>query len=168
MNTKELISILKLHPCMQNCQVHVCASNQLEYINITKKPICIIVNSDIIDKPGSHWSSIYIDKFGEFQYCCSYGQAPTENSIFISNFFQLHCKTFLQNTRVIQSETSTICGGISVYFLIKRQQGLSMRNILKHFRNDLNYNERLIADFLCKQFGYCKFKRIFKIFSVIN
>ena len=88
-----------------------------------------IVNLDTSNKPGSHWVALKISKSKcKNEYFDSYGLPPPT----------LHFKKFMRynytfNSKRLQHSLSTTCGQWCIYYVWRKCQGWSLRNILKPF-----------------------------------
>lgn len=76
-------------------------------------PLCFIVNTDPVNKPGEHWVAVYADSKSSVEFFDSYGLPVTAYP---------HIRG-LQNTRSyntvsLQSLLSQTCGHFCIYFLL--------------------------------------------------
>ena len=112
-----------------------------------------ICNIDTHDKPGRHWVALY--KNGKTcEFFDSYGKPPLEYSRLFKAFYGNN--TVLFNSIDLQSENTNVCGYYSLFYLILRMRGYSMKDILNHFdvNNTLN-NDLLVYKLITNAFPYC-------------
>merc|ERR1712146_814947 len=105
------------------------------------------------DLPGSHWCAVWIEK----DSCCyfdSYGIIfPRQIKEYCSGLHLIH------STKMIQSETSVLCGSFCILFLfvMSRQKHIKkLENRMKAFNsmfyNDTKKNDQRLKDIL-KQYN---------------
>ena len=93
-----------------------------------------VVNLDMSQQPGSHWIAIKISKSKcKNEYFDSYGQGPPT----------LHFKRFMRynytyNSKRLQHSLSTTSAQWCIYYIWRKCQGWSLRNILKPFYSKEN------------------------------
>jgi hypothetical protein len=147
MNSLEIEKIVRKDVLLWRTFHGVFASDQLKF-RVTKRPCCMIVNTDTSNLPGSHWVAIYFDVKGDAEYFDSFGRSPI--SPFIDQFLKLNGKTLVFNNQRLQSSDSFVCGMYCIYFLFNRVRQL---NIVKQFSH-INFmqNDRLVCRFMYKHF----------------
>ena len=150
MNTKDIARILSSDPYTKGmvCEVldGVHASDQLH--EPTTRPSTMVVNTDESWKPGRHWVSIFIPLSGQWEYFDSFGKPP--DSPFIQTFLQ-H-KKIKFNSKVLQSDKSSVCGHYCIYYLVHRVRGFTMETIVNRFGKDKERNDRDVHDFVVDHF----------------
>lgn len=107
---------------------------------ITKRPSCLIVNTDPSHKPGTHWVAIYIPYHGNCEYFDSFGFKP--QNLFILNFLLRHTSSYKYNGTQLQSVLSDLCGNYCCEYLLHRSRGKTMSNFIQMF----NTNDTLSND----------------------
>jgi hypothetical protein len=117
-----------------------------------RKPAIIIANTDPDNKPGKHWTAIFLPTYGPCEYFDSYGLKP--NNKHFKKFLNTHCKHYIFNKQRLQSDFSTLCGNYCCIYLHYKTLGMPMMNILKMFNKD-NYT---LNDIKLKQI----FKQLFE------
>lgn len=102
-----------------------------------------IINTDDAREPGTHWLAVFKSNGKNDEYFDSYGLAPFVKSI--ENFLSAN---YIYNDRQIQSLLTQTCGQHCIYFLQKRIQKYSMKEIVNSFSdhkiiNDLHVNKNV-------------------------
>ena len=113
----------------------VCGKNELENIQITGYPFCVISNESDFGTRGTHWVAIYFDVYGNCDFFDSYGGMPAHD---ITRFIDKHTDSRVKmNRKQLQSYTSDVCGQYCIYFLSKRiTEKRPMEKILAIFEED--------------------------------
>lgn len=145
MDTIQLKNILSQN--IHNVHPYVCAIDQLE--TIFSNNFCIIVNSDVSTKRGTHWFALfktakekYIDFFDSFALPVnSYGELLT-------NFLRRNGNNIRFNKTQCQPNQSVTCGMFCVYFVCQRDRGVRFRTILSNFSTNLQKNNLLVTTFV--------------------
>ena len=93
-----------------------------------KYPCALIVNSDEISKPGTHWFAIFIDKFGNGEYFDSFAVKPwvTHHIRFLNKV----SRVWKYNTVCLQNIYSSKCGQYCALYIAMRSRGFSMHDIV--------------------------------------
>lgn len=89
------------------------------------KYVGIVFNLDTHDKPGSHWTSMFIDNVKQkIYYFDSIGKPPNK---YIKNFIKLYLNSYLNSKKYLvyinkhkHQIGSKECGIYSIYFLVKK------------------------------------------------
>ena len=91
-----------------------------------------VVNLDMSQQPSSHWIAIKISKSKCKKECFdSYGLGPPT----------VHFKRFMKyNYKRLQHSLSTTCAQWCIYYIWRKCQGWSLRNILKPFYSVMTDN----------------------------
>ena len=116
-------------------------------------PLCCIVNTDPIDKPGQHWIALYYAGLGKSQgeFFDSYALRP---EAYKHDTWKKCFREFDGFTRPLQQWNSDVCGDYTIYFLYRRVRGESLREIVKYFsKNDLQYNDAAVVERVHGLFG---------------
>ena len=133
MNNHELSNALSQYP------VAVCSADTIRI----RKGRFFISNTDTSRGPGKHWVAFYFPKRGPYEYFDSLGNSPNYYGV---GFEKILNKKYLMSTGHLQQSTSNVCGLYCVYYVIKRYQGNTLKDIIKEF--DLcnkKQNDRLIV-----------------------
>lgn len=110
---------------------------------LNKNPALVIMNVDVIKKPGSHWQAVFIDKNGKGEFFCSYGLPP-----FVShhrNFLNRVCKSWKYNPVSLQALDSTVCGHYCLLYLIHKSHGYSLNDFVNmYFDENADKNDAIV------------------------
>ena len=88
-----------------------------------------VVNLDMSQQPGSHWMAIKISKSKcKNEYFDSYGLGPP--TVHFKRFMKYN---YIYNSKRLQHSLSTTCAQWCIYYIWRKCQGWSLRNILKPF-----------------------------------
>jgi len=146
MNSLELSHIISKDKLLSQTFLGVFAVDQLNF-KLTRRPCCLIANTDPTNMPGKHWIAMYFDSQGVGEYFDSFGREPTENFV---SFMRKNATKLLINKRRLQSDDTYVCGMYCVYFLFYR-----VRNVINMFakfgKNVLN-NDRRVCRFMYSHF----------------
>ena len=120
--------------------VDVCALNELPGTrSLSHKPAAFIVNSDPNFKPGTHWMAIFlpVNKLGKNndlgEFFDPYGLPPSAYGKEIVQFLKAASHVqYAFNRLQVQTESSTLCGLYSCYYILKRLEGKSMGDIITY------------------------------------
>ena len=115
---------------------------------ITQFPCCFILNSDSSNQPGSHWLAIYLPNDCCLEFFDSYALPPS--------FYGFSFTSTISNNKLLQSNSSNVCGQYCIFYLIQRSRGYSMRDIQNMFCLDSNWNDMRVANFVQKYFQHPK------------
>ena len=111
----------------------VCSADRIQ----SRKDRFVISNTDTSGGPGKHWVVLYFPEQGPHEFFDSLGNSPNYYGVGFEKFLD---KKYLMCTTQLQQTTSNVCGLYCVYYVLKRCQGNTMRDIVKEF-NVLNKNE---------------------------
>ena len=128
MNTQELRSIFTSPP-LKSLNTQVCAKDELP----EKKPLHVkayIVNTNVSDDPGQYWMCLYFDG-DKAVYFDSYGFTPLKDHVL--PFIKNNPTCWIENTKMIQSPWSNVCGMYCLFVLYQLKQGSNLQNILQLF-----------------------------------
>ena len=88
-----------------------------------------VVNLDTSQQPGSHWIAIKISKSKcKNEYFGSYGLGPP--TVCFKRFMKYN---YIYNSKRLQHSLSTTCAQWCIYYIWRKCQGWSLRDILKPF-----------------------------------
>ena len=99
------------------------------------------VNLDMSQQPSSHWISIKISKSKcKNEYFDSYGLGPP--TVHFKRFMKYN---YICNSKRLQHSLSTTCAQWCIYYIWRKSQGWSLRNILKPFYSkDFLINDHML------------------------
>jgi len=110
-----------------------------------------VVNNDPSTKPGRHWLAVYMGQVPEF--FDSLGQSPSSYNKDFENFLINHGPNYKYNTMRIQNDGSDMCGGYCIYYIILRNLGYSMKEVVNTFSSvSLEDNDNKVKLFLREYF----------------
>ena len=100
-----------------------------------------VVNLDMSQQPGSHWIAIEISKSKcKNEYFDSYGLGPPT-----ACFKRFMKYNYIYNSKRLQHSLSTTCAQWCIYYIWRKCQGWSLRNILKPFYSkDFLINDHML------------------------
>lgn len=143
MNTIELNQFLNKFR-RKNLKIIVCAIDKLPKRRLRNNiDYAFVVNLSKSTSIGSHWISIYIDKFRSGYFMCSYGFKP--RSYQLHDFLRKNCRRVLYNNRQLQQLQSNVCGMYASYFIIHMAKGHSFHDFADKFSKNLLINDHFIA-----------------------
>lgn len=148
MNTLQIAAHLQTLPILTK----VCAADQLP--NTISVPCGVIVNSDPQNKPGEHWTAIYIDKFRIGEYFCSYGYPPIvqQHRRFLSN----NCRRWTHSSKEIQDFGSSVCGQYCLLYLLMKAHGRSLADFQNLFTDSRAINDKRLTSLFQRRFKELK------------
>ena len=139
MNTVQIAHCLETDVYMKKLCLGVFAANKIP--KITKFPSCIIANTDIHTKSGTHWVAFYFDDYGSCEFFDTYGRQPR------NKYFQ-KLKPEVWSEKQVQALQSSVCGQHCVHFLYERCRGFSFDEILQLYGTNLNANDSCVSQFV--------------------
>jgi hypothetical protein len=142
MNGYTLESVVKQDSHAAPHFIGVFASDTLPRV-IGSTPALLIVNTDPISKPGTHWQAIAINKDGCGEFFCSFGLPPYIPHI--RKFMDRMCTSWRHNTLDLQAIDSTVCGQYCVLFLLFKAHGYSMNDYVRIFSDDCYENDVFVS-----------------------
>jgi len=112
-----------------------------------KKDECGIINLDTQIGPGTHWVA-YRNGKNEAEYFDSFGLTlPSE----IQKYLSTSRKQIFYSGDEIQELDSVLCGYWCLYYLLERQKGVPMLNVIQNAKFDpidQSVNHRFIINYL--------------------
>ena len=126
------------------------AQDELEYLEILKYPVYLIVNIDDHDKPGSHWLAIHLDRkrieiFDSLGFREKYWSSYAGN---IVKFIRKHSyKRRVIISPLLQPLSSTFCGLYCIYFVLVRSYQ-TFSHILSRFSKNTALNDTYVINYL--------------------
>ena len=138
MNSKQLYDMLLGYP------VTICTADQLKI----QRGRFFISNTDTSQGPGEHWVAFYFPKRGPFEFFDSLGHMAKDYGV---GFEKILKRKYLKNVGQLQQSTSNVCGLYCAYYVMKRHQGKTMKDIVKDFNvQQKKRNDRLIVTKMMK------------------
>ena len=106
-----------------------------------------IINLDNRIGPGTHWVCYRNDDKNVCEYFDSFGLImPTE----VQKYLQTSGEKIIYSTDEIQERDSVLCGYWCLYFLLERQKGRSILQIIHNTAFDPNDKSKFIKDYFKK------------------
>lgn len=107
-------------------------------------PALMIVNLSKNTESGTHWVSIYVDRFSNGYYFDSFGMPPRNK--FIIQYLETHTKTFHFNDKQLQHISSVKCGKYCCVFAISILKYRTIDKFIIKFSKNLFINELVIEN----------------------
>lgn len=149
MNTDQIYRILAGLFCKNKITFDVCACDELDELVLEHYPIAIVINNRPTSHPGEHWTCMFIENRNlPINFFCSYGVGVDAYASNFREFIEQHGTGAIQNCVQLQSPNSNVCGHYSIWFLWKRVNGFSVRNVYSNFSKDYSKNDRLVKEFI--------------------
>ena len=138
-----------LHRLLGDVFCGVWASDQLNLLTREfQTPAYFIVNTHPSHLPGEHWLSLTLEQDGSASFFDSYG-FPPDFANYPSSILQF-LEKILYHDRQLQRPLSTVCGQHCVFYLCHRACGLSYKDILSLYYDDVLKNDRMVSRFTHK------------------
>ena len=109
----------------------------------------VVMNTDVSSGLGLHWTVIYRNRGGSFEFWDSIGHPPEFYGRFFKNFFK--AKEYTYATKAVQGANYT-CGPFCIYYAYLKCRGYSLDDILHSLSNDNSYNDYYVVDFIERHF----------------
>ena len=116
---------------------------------IPNKPVYIIVNTDPASKPGKHWLALYIDGICNELYD-SLGKDASSYNKHIEYFMIIQSPKYKYNSQRLQNFGSDVCGNYCIQYIILREMGYSINEIVRDFSENLVNNDEIVTEFYNK------------------
>ena len=147
--TEQLSYLAKQDPYLAPIFAGVFAADQLAGLPEQWKKRAYIVNTDPIDKPGSHWLAIFTEKH-TCEIFDSYG-LPL-NWYKPSDVVEWVCEHFANinsNAVTLQEMNSQSCGQYALMYLKAKARGQSMQDFISLFKKgDFVFNDHLVGEMI--------------------
>lgn len=134
MKGREIERFISAVPKLKSFMLPVCSIDNLP-CKITKFPFGIIFNSDVLSGPGKHWICLYSEKEGHVEFFDSLGFDINHYNENLRKFIERNEFICISNTFRVQSKFSISCGFYTLFYVLMRARGYSMRNITDCFEN---------------------------------
>jgi hypothetical protein len=144
--------------------VGVYAIDQLKYIKASH--FAIIFNNMPSSTVGMHWCAI-IKKQGKkkLDFFDSLGKDITYYGDEVYDFISRHCTEINYLTKNVQNFHSNTCGKHCCFFITKRYNGLSFKNLMRLYSNNTKQNDKMVISYMkhikIPKFSQCT-RRCFK------
>jgi hypothetical protein len=104
-----------------------------------------IINLDKIANSGTHWVCAYHDGGDTVEYFDPFGYISNNDT---TRFLKSTGQKVLANTSMLQHPLSKACGYYCMYYIMERDKGKSMYDIIYSFdQSDTLNNEKIIKEF---------------------
>ena len=159
MNNIEISAILDSIPSLKKYPKYVCASDELNLINLPPTPICIIFNSNTTFQNNNvgHWMALYLSKRENIAELFDTFGRGVDGNCHVKDFLTKHFSHYTHNTKIVQSNNSLSCGAFCI-FLLHRRVNHSFLAIINMFHNEPEKNDHMINSYICKTFNFCRLK----------
>lgn len=158
MNTLQLIQVMEQDFKSRGKFCGVYASDNLPSV-IESYPCGLIVNTDKETESGSHWVAMYFPTKDRGEFFDSYGNSPDFYRKNFKTFLDGHSRTWIYNSRCLQSLTSSTCGQFCLYFVINRNHGKTLSLIVNSFSETLSINDHRVIMFVRRYLSFLKPKK---------
>ena len=91
MNTFQLAQVLTKDPFTKVSFSGVYACDELTFIETNEYPKSFVVNTDPMERPGTHWIAIYFNKQMKGEFLDSYGKHPIHYNKHFFRFYEQKC-----------------------------------------------------------------------------
>lgn len=108
----------------------------------TKRPAGLVINTDKLASPGTHWVAYYIDENGVAEYFDPLGEAMPKNEI--SAFVKRNGPIYRFSNIPFQALDSSKCGAFCILYLRNRLNGLSMCQVHAMLSQNPNVNDAIV------------------------
>ena len=148
MNTNQVLEYLH-YICKKRKALFDCIScDELINIKICRFPICLVVNTDVSTKPGSHWVAFFKNsKNDHLEFFDSYGCCLDSYGLHFTRF----AKSFnrcIENVKQIQNFNSSVCGNYTIFWLYKRLLKCTRIHVYCMFSNNFKANDDIVNNFI--------------------
>lgn len=164
MNSTEIRKILKIS-VPTDYETDVFACDQLN--QISSKKFAIIFNSDDSTKSGLHWLALYKEPKKDLEFFDSFAMPISFYSPFVKKYIANISNEIILNNIQLQSNFSEVCGQFCIYFLLKRINNISFKNIVNEFdQNNLNNNDNIVKTFVDINFKMTHLTNNIKMYTI--
>ena len=129
-----------------NCEhfIGVFSRNNLPN-KVYKRPCGLILNTDKVGDPGTHWVAIVFLKDKKGEYFDSFGFPPLYSEI--KDYLNDNCENgWIYNPVTLQHSLSVSCGNYCVAFLKSRFNNHSFLKFVNSFGSNLKKNELILKN----------------------
>lgn len=150
MNSQQIKDILSHNKYTKKYFLDVFPSDMLPN-TIKQYPCCFVCNVDSSDQPGSHWLAFYITSPRRVEFFDSYGNTPDFYQGPILDF-TLKFSQVIFNPLTLQTNVTAVCGQYTIFFLLCRCRGESLKKFLSQFVSENLCNDQRVYNFVAKRF----------------
>ena len=155
MNNFQLAQVLMNNPFTKGSFAGVYACDQLSSIEIDEYPKSIVVNTDPMELPGTHWIAIYFNEQMKGESFDSYGKHPIHYNKYFLDFMNRNAVEWIweHNKIQLQSAFTTVCEQYCIYFLYHCCRKRPMSSIVNSSVNDKLHKDQLVIILLDENIG---------------
>jgi hypothetical protein len=124
--TSEIERAARSDPLQRKHFLGVFANDELPH-TIHSFPALLVVNTDPISKPGTHWIAYYFDHQQRLDYFDSQGLPPNGR---LARFAKRNSWDMAYCNKPLQGFHSAACGYYCIAFLALRARGYTLKNII--------------------------------------
>ena len=150
MNSLQLLCALK----SQKVNVKVISVDQLPY-RVKTYPRGFIVNNETSKQKGKHWIALWIESPDYGEFFDSFGEKPIYYGKRFTDFLNRNVKRYISNTEQLQNDSSDTCGLFTLFYILLKTRGYSMKRIRKRFTEDTRLNDHILYQFAHRYFNRC-------------
>ena len=147
MDTQEIEDLLCRDPIICPIFGGVFPSDRLPHHKPPGKHL-YVANTDPARLGGQHWVAFFFQSNGECVYFDSYGLPPQIPSFV--KFIKRNATNWTFNNKRLQDAGSVVCGHYCIFFAYHMARGKTLPQVIKHFSNNLRFNDRLVKAFIRK------------------
>ena len=141
MNGEQISKTLSRDDCLRDRVRGIFARDQL--MDSDLHPGAYIVNTDISEGPGIHWTGIWVSDDREIEFYDPLGKSPV-----YYKFDFLSGLNYWNNTRRLQSLKSAACAYHVLYWLYFRCRGIQAISIINSFGSNPYINDARVVQFI--------------------
>lgn len=155
MNTLDITRALADNKVTKTVFRGVFPADTLPRLNVTDRvdllPAAYVANcSNAVDN-GSHWIAFYREKPDVIEIFDSYGKpVDTYNKNLLSIIPE--GTAIVQQSQQLQQTESTVCGQYCLFFILKRAFGISYKQLIHLFTDNLLTNDKMVCQFVNNYF----------------
>ena len=143
METREIDAEMKDY----DCYIGTFARDLMPKYKIYKRPLALIMNTDISSKPGQHWVALFIDENNIAEYLDSYGYSPLWPEIL--RFLKTNNVKLVQyNEHQLQSVMTSTCGAYCILFIKMRCKSFDYCSFIKLFTKNKLANDLIVTELI--------------------
>jgi hypothetical protein len=148
MNTGQLACAINSDTLLRKSVSGVFSSDNLPNYRAT-----FIANTDPSTRPGAHWIACFVDERGRGEYFDTYGRKPSRP---FASWLNKYTNGYICNTKILQSDTSAVCGFYCLFYLLLRCRGITLENVVKRFTRNKHSNDLYVYAAITEYFCYLK------------
>ena len=144
LNTRQLLELIQSDEKARKDFLGVFPLDKIP--NRLKYPCSFIVNTDPSSKPGQHWLAFYFKKDRHCIFFDSYGNSP--EFFKLKNFIFKHSTSFSFNSKILQSNISSLCGYYCCLFILFISRGFKLVDFTACFNDSSVLNDMTLFNIL--------------------